>query len=68
MGTNVLIFQTISTSSEVPEEFLQSMVGRILCVSWGEQSESTIFLPETARVISERQREGQPTDLEVCAV
>uniref|UniRef100_A0A0A9Z5W3 Ubiquitin conjugation factor E4 B n=1 Tax=Lygus hesperus TaxID=30085 RepID=A0A0A9Z5W3_LYGHE len=56
--------RTVSTGSEVPEEFLQSMVGRILCVSWSEQSESTIFLPETAAVISERQREGQPTDLE----
>ncbi|BES87556.1 factor E4 [Nesidiocoris tenuis] len=55
--------RTISTGSEVSEEFLQSMVGRILCVSWSEQSESTIFLPETAAVISERLKDNQPTDL-----
>ncbi|KAK9507640.1 hypothetical protein O3M35_007452 [Rhynocoris fuscipes] len=56
--------RTTSTSSEVPEEFLQGVVARVLCVSWTEQSESTIYLPQTAAVVAERQREGVPNDLQ----
>uniref|UniRef100_A0A069DY57 Ubiquitin conjugation factor E4 B n=1 Tax=Panstrongylus megistus TaxID=65343 RepID=A0A069DY57_9HEMI len=56
--------RTISTGSEVPEEFLQGVIARVLCVSWTEQSESTIYLPQTAAVITERQLEGLNTDLQ----
>ncbi|XP_014256792.1 ubiquitin conjugation factor E4 B isoform X2 [Cimex lectularius] len=56
--------RTISTGSEVPEEYLQTVVSRVLCVSWTEQAESTIYLPETAAVMSERQKEEQQTDIQ----
>uniref|UniRef100_A0A0V0G5H1 Ubiquitin conjugation factor E4 B n=1 Tax=Triatoma dimidiata TaxID=72491 RepID=A0A0V0G5H1_TRIDM len=56
--------RTISTGSEVTEEFLQGVIARVLCVSWTEQSESTIYLPQTAAVITERQLEGINTDLQ----
>ena len=58
--------QTTSTGTEINDELVHNSVSRILCVSWVEQSENAIFLPETAAVLNERQKEGIPTDIQVC--
>lgn len=54
--------RTLSSSGgEVTEDQVHSVVCRVLCVSWTQQSESAIFLPETAAVINQRNQEEQPS-------
>lgn len=52
--------RTLSSSTEISEEQMYSVVSRVLCVSWTQQSESSIFLPETAATISQRAQEELP--------
>ncbi|KAL1117669.1 hypothetical protein AAG570_003984 [Ranatra chinensis] len=54
--------RTTSTCNESSDEVVNSTVSRVLCVSWTEQSESAIFLPETAEVLNDRHSEGVSTD------
>ncbi|XP_075218617.1 ubiquitination factor E4B [Lycorma delicatula] len=54
--------RTLSSSgTEVTEEQVNNVVSRVLCVSWTQQSESATFLPETAAIINQRNREEQPS-------
>ncbi|XP_039301602.1 ubiquitin conjugation factor E4 B isoform X2 [Nilaparvata lugens] len=52
--------RTLSSSTEISEEQMYSVVSRVLCVSWTQQSESSTFLPETAATISQRAQEELP--------
>ncbi|XP_076223134.1 ubiquitination factor E4B isoform X2 [Nomia melanderi] len=44
--------RTTSSSTEVTIEQIHSVVSRVLCISWKEPAEGTIFLPQTASQIS----------------
>ncbi|XP_076166948.1 ubiquitination factor E4B [Ptiloglossa arizonensis] len=44
--------RTTSSSTEVTIEQIHSVVSRVLCISWKEPTEGTIFLPQTASHIS----------------
>lgn len=48
------------------EESLRVTVQRILCVSWTEKAEDTIFLAETATVVAEKEAAGITVDMQVC--
>ncbi|XP_066992504.2 ubiquitin conjugation factor E4 B isoform X2 [Anabrus simplex] len=52
---------TSSSCTEVSEEQVHSAVSRVLCVSWREKTEGTIFLPETASAFNELLQDGQVT-------
>lgn len=45
--------RTSSSSTEMSEEQLHAAIGRILCVNWKEESENSIYLPETAEMVHE---------------
>ena len=40
--------QTTSSSNEITVEQIHAIISRVLCVSWKEPTEKTIFLPETS--------------------
>ena len=40
--------RTTSSSTEVTMEQIHSVISRVLCISWKESAEGTIFLPQTA--------------------
>lgn len=45
---------------------MYATVSRVLCVTWKEQSESAIFLPETASALNDLMQEGNTTvDIQV---
>ncbi|XP_046673336.1 ubiquitin conjugation factor E4 B isoform X1 [Homalodisca vitripennis] len=52
-----------SSTSDSTEDQVQATISRVLCVSWsqGNQSDSSIFLPETAAGMSQRKQEGDGT-------
>ncbi|XP_014272947.1 ubiquitin conjugation factor E4 B isoform X2 [Halyomorpha halys] len=50
--------------TEMTEEALRVTVQRILCVSWTEKAEDTIFLSETASFVSEREAAGITVDMQ----
>jgi hypothetical protein len=50
----------------VSEEQVYATVSRVLCVTWKEQNESAIFLPETASALNDLMQEGNITvDIQV---
>jgi hypothetical protein len=50
----------------VSEEQVYATVSRVLCVTWKEQNESAIFLPETASALNDLMLEGNTTvDIQV---
>ncbi|CAH1405610.1 unnamed protein product [Nezara viridula] len=50
--------------TEMTEEALRVTVQRILCVSWTEKTEDTIFLAETANFIAEKEVAGITVDMQ----
>jgi phage terminase large subunit-like protein len=61
-----LFDQTSSSCTEVSEEQVHAAVSRVLCVTWKEQNESAIFLPETASAVNNLMQEGNVTvDIQV---
>ncbi|XP_058788728.1 ubiquitin conjugation factor E4 B [Phymastichus coffea] len=51
-----------SSTGEITLEQVHAAVSRILCVSWKETSEGTIYLPETAKHVASRCSEGEVVD------
>ncbi|XP_034248933.1 ubiquitin conjugation factor E4 B [Thrips palmi] len=49
--------RTVSSSAEVTEDVVLSTISRVLCVSWTDRSEATVFLPHTAEAIKEARQE-----------
>jgi len=50
----------------VSEEQVHAAVSRVLCVTWKEQNESAIYLPETASALNDLMQEGNVTiDIQV---
>ncbi|KAK3929272.1 Ubiquitin conjugation factor E4 B [Frankliniella fusca] len=49
--------RTVSSSAEVTEDIVLSTISRVLCVSWTDRSEATVFLPHTADVLKEARQE-----------
>lgn len=48
------------------EEQVHAVVSRVLCVTWKEQNESAVFLPETASAFNDFMQEGNTTiDIQV---
>ncbi|KAJ9575045.1 hypothetical protein L9F63_007780, partial [Diploptera punctata] len=56
--------RTSSSCTEVTEEQVQAAVSRVLCVTWKEQNESAIYLPETASVLSSVVQERNSIDVQ----
>lgn len=50
-----------SSSNDVTEEQLHNTIARVLCVSWTQQTDSAIFLAETAAGIHQRRQENAPS-------
>ncbi|GLG94106.1 Ubiquitin conjugation factor E4 B [Gryllus bimaculatus] len=51
--------RTSSSCTEVSEDQVQATVSRVLCVSWKEKTEGSIFLSETASAVRDSVQEGQ---------
>lgn len=49
--------RTVSSSAEVTEDVVLSTISRVLCVSWTDRSEATVFLPHTAEAVKEARQE-----------
>ncbi|XP_026280818.1 ubiquitin conjugation factor E4 B isoform X1 [Frankliniella occidentalis] len=49
--------RTVSSSAEVTEDIVLSTISRVLCVSWTDRTEATVFLPHTADAIKEARQE-----------
>lgn len=50
--------------TEMTEEALRVTVQRILCVSWTEKAEDTIFLADTANAVAEKEAAGITVDMQ----
>ncbi|XP_076290727.1 ubiquitination factor E4B isoform X2 [Lasioglossum baleicum] len=54
--------RTTSSSTEVTTEQIHSVISRVLCISWKEPTEGTIFLPQTASQVS-KEKIVDPTEI-----
>ncbi|XP_076648891.1 ubiquitination factor E4B isoform X2 [Halictus rubicundus] len=54
--------RTTSSSTEITTEQIHSVISRVLCISWKEPTEGTIFLPQTASQVS-IQKIVDPTEI-----
>ncbi|KAJ1522043.1 hypothetical protein ONE63_002360 [Megalurothrips usitatus] len=43
--------RTVSSSAEVTEDVVLSTISRVMCISWTERTEDTLFLPHTAEAM-----------------
>jgi hypothetical protein len=61
----MFVAQTSSSCTEVTEEQVQAAVSRVLCVTWKEQNESSIYLPETASAVNDMVQQRNSIEIQV---